>query len=94
MSHDEAGQGQAVKPVGQIEQEMNWLEKEIAACIAVKDQLHDRIVVALQPTDAKPGVAEEPFDIHSKMATRLRELREMLEGLRVCLEDMRDRSEL
>ena len=94
MSHDEAGQGQAVKPVGQIEQEMDWLEKEIVACIAVKDQLHDRIVVALQPTDAKPGVAGQPSDMHSKLATRIRDWRKRLECVRVCLEDMRDRSEL
>ena len=92
MSHDETGQ--AIRPVGQIEQEMNWLEKEIVACITTKDQLHDRIVAALQPIDAKPGVADESGDIHSKVATRLRDLRGKLEGLRVCLEDMRDRSEL
>lgn len=92
MSHDE-GQ-EAVRAVGQIEQEMDWLEKEIVACIQVKDRLHDRIVVALKPVDTVPGTEEAPQDIHSKLATRIRECREQLECLRVCLEDMRDRSEL
>ena len=94
MSYDEAEQAEQSIDVGQIEKEMGWLEEEIAMCEIVKNTLQDRIVTVLQPGDTVPGVEEVPHDIHSKLATRIRDWRKRLECVRVCLEDMRDRSEL